>query len=111
MFQGGRLLLQDGHLCGMKKAAILLLLFAACKSDSRTYVNYTKNQYATVHDTLLFSESLIIRRTGYQKIRSGHLQPKQFKVRQWHLNSPGAPVIRFDRKRAYWNNTIYVRIP
>ncbi|MBK0379284.1 hypothetical protein [Mucilaginibacter segetis] len=95
----------------MKKAMLVLLGFAGCTTGSRTYVNHTEGQYAIADDTLVIQDTILVNRTGYQKIRNGVLQPKEFKVRQWGLHSPDAPVIRFDGKRAFWNNTIYTQLP
>ena len=95
----------------MKKLIIITLLFAACKSGSRTYVNHTEGQYSIADDTLIIQDSIIINRMGYQKIRDGILQPKAYNVKQWGQHSPDAPIIRFDGKRAFLNNTIYVQVP
>ena len=95
----------------MKKVIYLLLLLAACKADSRTYVNHTAGPYAIADDTLIVQNDLIINRSGFQKIRNGQRLPKQYRVKQWELNSPDAPVLRFDSRHAYWNNTIYRLVP
>lgn len=95
----------------MKKLIPWLLLFAACKGDSRTYVNHTEGAYSIADDTLIIQDTILINRSGFQKIREDVLQPKEFKVRQWGLHSPDAPIIRFEGKRAFWNNTIYTQVP
>jgi hypothetical protein len=95
----------------MKKIIFSFLVLAACKSNSRTYVNHTEGQYAIADDTLILLDSIIINRSGYQKIRNGQALPKQYLVKQWGLHIPDAPVICFDGKHAFWNNTIYVQLP
>lgn len=97
----------------MKKVTIILLLLAACKSSptKSTYVNHTAGLYSIADDTLTIQDTIVINRTGYQRIRNGQIQLKEYKVKQWGQHSPDAPVIRFDGKRAFWNNTIYVQVP
>ena len=97
----------------MKKLSLALLLLAACKSNDHNglYVNHTEGQYSIADDTLILQDTLVINRTGFQKIRNGVIQPKEYKVKQWGQHSPDAPVIRFDGKHAFLNNTIYTQVP
>jgi hypothetical protein len=95
----------------MKKAIVALLLLAACKSGSSTYVNHSEGQFSIADDTLFIVDTIVINRMGYQRIREGKLQPKEFRVQQWGLHALGAPVIRLDGKHAFLNNTIYTQIP
>ena len=90
---------------------LLLMGFAACTGGNHTYVNHTDGQYSIADDTLIFQDTIIINRMGYQKIHDGIIQPKTYKVRQWGSHSPDAPVIRFEGKQAFWNNTIYRQLP
>ena len=90
---------------------VLCLLLTTCQANSRMYVNHTEGPYSIADDTLIIQNELIINRSGFQKIRNGQRLPKQYQVQQWKRNSPHAPVIHFDGKHAYWNNTIYLRIP
>lgn len=98
----------------MKKIICIALLFAACKSTANndgTYVSHMKGQYSVADDTLILQDTFVINRSGYQKIRNGQIQPKEYKVKQWGQHSPDAPIIRFDGKHAFLNNTIYTQVP
>ncbi len=111
MLKGGSRWSKPTDLCYMKKVTILLLALAACKADSRTFINHSEGRYSIADDTLIFRNNFIIKRTGFQKIRDGRRLPKQYKVRQWKPGGPDAPAVRFDGKHAYLNNTIYVLLP
>jgi hypothetical protein len=95
----------------MKKLFVIALLFAACKSGNRTYVNHSSSEYSVVDDTLEIQDTIVINHSGFQKIRQGDTLAKQYKTRQWNLHSPDAPVIRFDSKHAFLNNAIYTQLP
>jgi hypothetical protein len=111
MLKGGKLNFLPGQLCIMKKILVLSLLFAACKSDSGIDVNHTVGRYASADDTLIIRDTIVINRTGYQKIRNGKLLQRQYQVKQWSLHRLDAPLIRFDDKNAFLNQTIYTKLP
>ena len=84
----------------MKASTILLILtlatFVGCKSNSQsnslagTFTNQSKSEYSIASDTLIISPSTqstniyqIERKTGYQKIRNGVLQVKEYKTEKW----------------------------
>ena len=97
----------------MKKLIIIALLFAACKSTSHdgTYVNHTEGQYSIADDTLILTDTVVMNRTGYQKIRNGQSLPKAFKTRQWTLHSPDAPAMQIANDRIVICSTIYTKLP
>ena len=84
-------------------------LLHAQKQNTPTHINHTEGPYSITDDTLIHQNEIIINRSGFQKIRNGQRLPKQYQVKQWKRNSPGAPVIRIDGQHAYWNNTIYLQ--
>ncbi len=90
---------------------VLCLLFTACQANSFMYVNHTEGPYSIADDTLIIQNDLIISRCGFQKIRQGQRLSKQYRVKQWKRDGIDAPVIRIDGKHAYWNNTIYLKMP
>ncbi|SDG10904.1 hypothetical protein [Mucilaginibacter gossypii] len=78
---------------------IISLTFVAligCKSNSQsnslegTFTNQSKSEYSTASDTLIITRSSqssntyqIERRTGFQKIRNGVTQAKEYKTEKW----------------------------
>lgn len=91
----------------MKKLTLITLLFAACKSNSHNgiYVNHTDGQYSIIDDTLEIRDSVIINRTGFQKIRNGKVLPKEFKKHQLFELHP-----IFQNDRLELNGTSYTKI-
>ncbi len=91
----------------MKKIIIIALLFAACKSGNHNglYVNHTEGQYAITDDTLEIRDSVIISHSGFQKIREGKTQPKEFKTIQVFELHP-----IFEQNQLILNNTTYQKI-
>jgi hypothetical protein len=84
----------------MKALTIMMILLGVsiigCKSSSHsnvlsgTFTNQSKSEYSTASDTLIIAPSSqsnnsykIERRTGYQKIRNGVLQAKEYKTENW----------------------------
>ena len=84
----------------MKTLAIIIIFtivaFMGCKSNSQsnflsgTFTNQSKSEYSTASDTLIITPSpqsrnnfQIERRTGYQKMRNGILQTKEYKTEKW----------------------------
>ncbi len=76
--------------------AIIITACIACNSKSNsdsitgTFINYSKGEYSIAFDTLIITplnqsgnNYQIERRTGYQKIRNGITQPKEYKVEKW----------------------------
>ena len=98
----------------MKKLIYIALLFAACKSATEhdgIYVSHTKGQFSIADDTLIVADTLIINRTGFQKIRNGQLMPKAFKSRKWTVNSPDAPPMQVTATQIKIGNTTYRKLP
>jgi len=97
----------------MKNLLFIALLLAACQSKNHdgTYVNHSESQFSIADDTLIISDTLVINRTGYQKIRNGQHLPKAIKVRKWTLNSPDAPVMQVAADRVMVGATIYHKLP
>ncbi|WP_394772269.1 hypothetical protein [Mucilaginibacter sp.] len=77
---------------------MILAVFAiiGCKSNSQkkslsgTFTKQSKSEYSTASDTLIITPSTqsnnsyeIERRTGFQKIRNGELQAKEYKTEKW----------------------------
>lgn len=84
----------------MKASNILMIFitiaFIGCTNKSQsnyvtgTFTNESKSEYSIAADTLIItpikeSENSfqIERRTGYQKLRNGITQPKEYKVEKW----------------------------
>jgi hypothetical protein len=82
------------------KAFIILALIAiasySCTDNAKTtdssgtYVTNFKNEYSVTDDTLIISKGgssdinyTVQRKSGFQKIRNGVLQDKEFKSVQW----------------------------
>ena len=83
------------------KALIIIILvtvvaFIGCKSNSQsnslsgTFTNQSKSEYSTASDTLIITPSMqssnsyqIERRTGFQKIRNGVAQAKEYRTEEW----------------------------
>lgn len=76
--------------------AIIITACIACDSKSNsgsltgTFINYSKSEYSVAFDTLVISSLnqsgisyQIERKTGYQKIRNGITQPKEYKMEKW----------------------------
>ncbi len=98
----------------MKKLVYIALLLAACKSkvnNDGIYVSHSEGQFSIADDTLVVADTVIIVRTGYQKIRNGQILPKAFKTRKWTLNSPDAPPLQISDEQIQIGNTIYRKLP
>jgi len=84
----------------MKALKLIIILaviaFVGCQSNSLsdslsgTFTNQSKSEYSIASDTLIITPSTqsgnnyqIERRTGYQKIRNGELQAKEYKTEKW----------------------------
>jgi len=90
----------------MKKIIVIALLFAACKSSNNgQYINHTKNEYVIADDTLEVRDSILIEHTGYQRIRNGIVQPKEFKTKQLFELHP-----QFKGNEMILNNTTYEKL-
>jgi hypothetical protein len=97
----------------MKKLIYISLFFAACRPvlHDGTYVNHTNSQFSTVDDTLILNDTVMLNKTGYQKIRNGKVLPRAYKIRSWALNSADAPAMQFSVQQLIIGQTIYQRIP
>lgn len=97
----------------MKKLIFIVLLFAACKSDTQNgvYVNHTKGLFSIADDTLIIADTIVINHTGFRKIRNGKLLPKAYKSRKWTLNSPDAPPMQITNGRIQIGETLYHKLP
>lgn len=91
--------------------AALLLASCGSKSSDGTYVNHSQGQFSIADDTLLISDTVVINRTGYRKIRNGQTLPKVFKIRKWTLNSPDAPPMLISGDQVQIGSTIYHKMP
>lgn len=84
----------------MKALTIMILLtvvaFIGCKSNTQnnsvsgTFTNQSKSEYSVASDTLIITPLTqsgnsyqIERRTGFQKIRNGETQAKEYKTEKW----------------------------
>ncbi|MDN3584930.1 hypothetical protein [Mucilaginibacter flavus] len=84
----------------MKALSFIIILaiaaFTGCtnnsqsKSLSGTFTNQSKSEYSTASDTLIITPSTqstntyqIERKTGFQKIRNGVSQAKEYKTEKW----------------------------
>jgi hypothetical protein len=97
----------------MKKLIYISLFFAGCRPvlQDGTYVNHSAGRFSIADDTLIVNDTVIMNKTGYQKIRNGKALSKAFKVRSWTLNSPNAPAMQFSHQQITIGQTIYQRIP
>lgn len=95
------------------KLGLATLLFAACqtKSHDGIYVNHTEGKFSIADDTLIIRDTVITKKTGYKKIISGKLLPKEFKTRIWTMNSPDAPLIQFKDNTVQLGTTLYTPLP
>ncbi len=75
---------------------LAIVAFIGCTSNSQskslsgTFTNQSKSEYSTASDTLIITPSTqstnsyqIERKTGFQKIRNGVTQAKEFKTEIW----------------------------
>lgn len=84
----------------MKALSFIIILaiaaFIGCTSNSQskslsgTFTNQSKSEYSTASDTLIITPSTqstntyqIERKTGFQKIRNGVSQAKEYKTEKW----------------------------
>ena len=84
----------------MKALSFIIILaivaFIGCTSNSQskslsgTFTNQSKSEYSTASDTLIITPSSqstnsyeIERKTGYQKIRNGVTEAKEYKTEKW----------------------------
>lgn len=90
----------------MKKIIIITLLFASCKfNPDGKYINHSQTEYSITDDTLEIRDSIIIEHTGYQRIRNGVAQPKEFKTKQLFELHP-----QFNGKQLILNTTTYEKL-
>ncbi|RVT98452.1 hypothetical protein EOD41_16820 [Mucilaginibacter limnophilus] len=101
----------------MKKHFTILLpciIAAACKTEpdhDGTYIAHFKGQYSVGDDTLIVKDSVVTKRTGYQKIREGKLLAKEHRVKHWVIGSLDAPFLRFEGEDLFIGETIYKKVP
>jgi len=75
---------------------LTFVAFMGCKSNSQssslagTFTNQSKSEFSSASDTLIIAPSnqssntyQIERRTGFQKIRNGVTQAKEYKTEKW----------------------------
>ena len=83
----------------MKALSLIIILaiiaFIGCTSNSQskslsgTFTNQSKSEYSTASDTLIITSTQstnnyqIERKTGFQKIRNGVTQAKEYKTEKW----------------------------
>jgi hypothetical protein len=78
------------------KIFFIVVAFIGCKSNTQsnslsgTFTNQSKSEYSTASDTLIITPLTqssnsyqIERRTGFQKIRNGETQAKEYKTEKW----------------------------
>lgn len=82
--------------------SLIFVAFLGCKSKSQTnslagtFTNQSKSEYSIASDTLIIkplnqssNTYQIERRTGFQKIRNGVTQPKEYKTEKWQSSWNG----------------------
>jgi hypothetical protein len=92
----------------MKKLLfILTILLAACHTSNHNgfYINHSKGEYSITDDTLEVRDTVIIEHTGYQRIRNGIVQPKEFKTKQLFELHP-----QFKGRQLILSNTTYEKL-
>jgi hypothetical protein len=75
---------------------LVIVAFIGCTSNSQsksfsgTFINQSKSDYSMASDTLIITPSTqsnntyqIERKTGFQKIRNGATQAKEYKTEKW----------------------------
>jgi len=97
----------------MKKLLYLTLLLVACHPDKRhgVYVHHTSGPFSIVDDTLILNDTVITKKTGYQKFNNCKLSPIAYKTHQWTIGSLDAPLIQIREHEIIIGQTIYQRIP
>lgn len=101
----------------MKKIILTLavgIAVGACRSEAGhngTYVSHLRGPYSVADDTIVVEDNIIIKNTGYQKIRNGRLLPRRFKTRRWTMGSLNAPVIQFSDGKLVLGGTVYQKLP
>ena len=95
------------------KLVLAALLLAGCgsKNVNGTYVSHRTGQFSIADDTLIIADTVIIKHTGFQKIRNGQLFPKAYKTRKWTINSPDAPPMQIRDNEITMGSTIYKKLP
>lgn len=76
--------------------SLTFVVLVGCKSNSQsnlvagTFTNHSQSEYSTASDTLIITPLnrtsntyKIERRTGFQKIRNGVAQAKEYKTEKW----------------------------
>jgi len=94
----------------MKKMMIgCLALLTACSHPKKEglFVRHFKNQYSSVDDTIQIKDGIVIRRTGFNKIRDGKLKHRAYETESWRLNEWGSIVIVFDNNGILVGNSKY----
>ncbi|HEY8929532.1 MAG TPA: hypothetical protein VIM55_10095 [Mucilaginibacter sp.] len=91
----------------MKKLIPILFLLVACKAANHDgkYINHTNGQFSVTDDTLEVRDTVIIEHTGFQKIRNGVTQPKEFKTKQLFELHP-----QFNGNQLILNNNTYEKL-
>ncbi|MCD8739340.1 hypothetical protein LT679_01890 [Mucilaginibacter roseus] len=96
-----------------KHLLVAALLIAGCGKISHDgiYVSHIEGEYSIVDDTLIIKDSVVINHSGYQKIRNGVLQEKQFKANSWLLKSADAPAMHFSGAQIILGQSTYTKLP
>ncbi len=102
----------------MKKSMIVLITaiagLYACQTKSNhdgVYAAHIKGEYSVGNDTIIVDDTVITKRSSYQKIRNGQLRPIEYKTKIWTLHSLDAPVIQFEKHQLILGTTIYRKLP
>jgi len=97
----------------MKKLLIgCMVLLAACthRENEGIFVRHFQNEYSRADDTIIIKDGIVIKKTGYNKIRNGKLKPREFDTKRWRLNEWGSVVITFQKDGLLVGNSLYKRI-
>jgi hypothetical protein len=92
----------------MKKYLIIPAIFlTACQASNHDgkYFNHSQNEYSITDDTLEVRGSIIIEHTGFQRIRNGVTQPKEFKTKPLFELHP-----QFNGNQLILNQTTYEKL-
>lgn len=97
----------------MKKLIIgCAVILSSCGNSSQegTFVSHFQHEFSRVDDTINIKDGIVIRRTGFNKIRNGVLKPRQYEIEKWRLNEPGSVVIVFEGDDITVGTAVYKKL-
>lgn len=91
---------------------LLVVLTVACNSKNHNgvYVAKWRNEFSIAEDTIEIKDDIVIKRTGYHKIRNGQVKPKEWSVKRWTYNDPVSPIIEPGEGQITIGTTTYKQI-